>query len=69
MKVSLILILTLFSYSFILHGQSQIITGRVISEDFETMPGVSVTINDTVEVGRTDLNGFFQIEIPISENA
>jgi len=24
-------------------------------------------INDTVEVGRTDLNGFFQIDIPVSE--
>ena len=23
-------------------------------------------INDTVEVGRTDLNGFFQIDIPVS---
>lgn len=67
MKVSLILLLTLFFYSFILNGQSRTITGRVISEDFETMPGVSITINDTVDVGRTDLNGFFQIKIPISE--
>ncbi len=24
-------------------------------------------INDTVEVGRTDLKGFFQIDIPVSE--
>jgi len=24
-------------------------------------------INDTIEVGRTDLNGFFQIDIPVSE--
>ena len=24
-------------------------------------------INDTVEVGKTDLNGFFQIDIPVSE--
>jgi len=24
-------------------------------------------VNDTVEVGRTDMNGFFQIEFPISE--
>jgi hypothetical protein len=27
---------------------------------------VSIVINDTVEVGRTDLNGFFQIDMPIS---
>ena len=25
-------------------------------------------INDTVEVGRTDLHGFFQIDIPVSTN-
>jgi hypothetical protein len=30
------------------------------------MPGVSITINDTVKAGETDLNGFFQIEIPVS---
>ena len=24
-------------------------------------------INDTVEVGKTDINGFFQIEMPVSE--
>lgn len=27
---------------------------------------MSIEINDTVKVGRTDLNGFFQIDIPIS---
>jgi len=47
--------------------QYKTIKGRVISECFETIPGVSITINDTVEVGRTDLNGFFQIDIPVSE--
>ena len=67
MKVSIILILTLFFFNLSINGQSRTITGRVISEDFETMPGVSITINDTVEVGRTDLNGFFQIDIPVSE--
>jgi hypothetical protein len=38
----------------------------VISESLETVPGVSIRINDTVEVGQTDLNGFFQIGIPVS---
>jgi hypothetical protein len=49
-----------------LYSQNKTIKGRVISDFFETMPGVSIMINDTVEVGRTDLNGFFQIDIPIS---
>jgi hypothetical protein len=50
-----------------LYSQDKTIKGRVIAEDFEILPGVSIMIYDTVEVGRTDLNGFFQIDIPIFE--
>ena len=53
--------------TFSLHSQSKIIKGRVISDDFKAMPLASIMINDTVEVGRTDLNGFFQINIPVSK--
>jgi len=49
-----------------LYSQTKTIKGRVISDYFDILPGVSIMINDTVEVGRTDLNGFFQIDIPIS---
>lgn len=52
---------------FSLYSQTKTIKGRVIAEDFETLPGVFIMINDTVEVGRTDLKGFYQIDIPISE--
>lgn len=50
-----------------LHSQNKTIKGRVISEDLETLAGVSIMIKDSVEVGRTDIKGFFLIEIPISE--
>jgi hypothetical protein len=50
-----------------LYSQTKTIKGRVISEHFETIPQLSIMINDTVEVGRTDATGFFQIDIPISE--
>lgn len=49
-----------------LYSQNKTIKGRVISDFFETIPGVLIMINDTVEVGKTDLNGFFQINVPIS---
>jgi len=49
-----------------LYSQNKTIKGRVIDDNLETLPYVSILINDTVEVGRTDLNGFFQIHIPIS---
>lgn len=47
-------------------SQNNIIKGRVISEDLQIVPLVSIMINDMVEVGKTDHNGFFQIEIPDS---
>ena len=60
--------LVAFSLSFnIVYSQNKTIIGRVISEDFETLPMISIMINDTVEVGKTDLDGFFYIEIPISK--
>jgi hypothetical protein len=33
----------------------------------ETLPYLSILIHDTVQVGKTDLNGFFQVDIPASE--
>jgi len=56
-------------YGFSLNGiyaQSRIIKGVIINDYLENMPGVSITIDDTVEVGGTDLNGVFQISIPAS---
>ena len=50
----------------ILHAQNKLIKGRVVDDNLETLPYVSIVINDTVKTGRTDLNGFFQINIPIS---
>ncbi len=67
MKKLLIVFIVLCVSISNLYSQNKTIKGRVISEFFETMPGVSIMINDTVEVGRTDLNGFFQIDIPVSE--
>lgn len=66
MKKLLIIFIVLNVSTYSLYSQNKTINGRVISEFFETMPGVSIMINDTVEIGKTDLNGFFQIDIPIS---
>ena len=58
-------VISISTYS--IYSQTKTIKGRVIAEDLETMPGVSIMIKDTVEVGKTDMNGYFQIDIPISE--
>lgn len=49
-----------------LYAQNRTIKGRVIDENLENLPYVSIMIHDTLKVGKTDLNGFFQIEIPVS---
>jgi hypothetical protein len=67
MKKLLILFIILSVSACSLYSQNKTIKGRVISDDFETVPLASIMINDTIEVGRTDLNGFFQIDIPVSE--
>jgi len=48
-------------------SQNKTIKGRVIDNYLETLPYVTILINDTIVVGRTDLNGFFQISIPVFE--
>ena len=67
MKKLLILFIVFTSSICSLYSQSKTIKGRVIAEDFETLPQASIMINDTVEVGRTDLDGFFRLDIPASE--
>lgn len=66
MKKTLIIFIVLSVSTFGLYSQNKTIKGRVISNQFDILIGVSIMINDTVEVGRTDLNGYFQIDIPIS---
>lgn len=63
----ILITLILFSVStYSLYAQNKTIKGRVIDDNLETLPYVTIMINDTVKVGRTDLNGFFHIEIPVS---
>ena len=66
MKKLIIIFIVLGVSTSSLYSQNKTIKGRVISEFFDTMSFVSIKINDTVEVGKTDLNGFFQIDVPVS---
>ncbi len=49
-----------------LYSQNKPVRGKVISEDLETLSFVLIMIDDTVEVGRTNLDGFFEINIPVT---
>lgn len=69
MQIDKLLILLLIS-GFVTgrgYSQNRTIKGKVVDNHaFQSLGYVSIVINDTVEVGRTDLGGFFQIEIPVS---
>lgn len=45
------------------YGQ-KIITGRVIDEDLEAMPFVRVLVSDTLFLGETNLEGYFEVSVP-----
>jgi hypothetical protein len=66
MKKLLMIFIVLCVSFFSIYSQDKTIKGRVITEDLEAMPYTLIVINDTVEVGKSDLNGFFQIVIPVS---
>lgn len=68
MKVLLILFVFLSCPTVCLYSQDKTIKGRVIAEDLGIVPFASIMIYDSVEIGKTDINGFFQIQIPISLN-
>jgi len=62
----ILIIIVLIGATCSLYSQNKTIKGRVIDDDLETLSYVQIVINDTVKVGRTDLNGFSQIDIPFS---
>lgn len=51
-----------------LYCQNKTIKGRIVDEQLEFLPMVSIFNNLNVEVGKADMNGFFEIVIPVSEN-
>ena len=42
------------------------IRGRVIDDRLGTLPYFPIRINDTIVVGKTDSDGAFQIDVPVS---
>ncbi|MEO6722605.1 MAG: hypothetical protein ABIN67_19705 [Ferruginibacter sp.] len=69
MKKLVILFIVLSISTYSLYSQNKTIKGRVIdNHQLGNLGYVAIVTNDTVEVGRTDISGFFQIDIPISMN-
>ncbi|MVO09474.1 hypothetical protein GOQ30_09925 [Flavobacterium sp. TP390] len=63
-----ILIILLFKIAIgCVFAQNKTITGRIISDSFDPLSEVSLMTQDSVQIGKTNKNGFFEIEIPLSE--
>jgi hypothetical protein len=62
LKFKTIIFTSFFFCLFATFGQQKII-GRVIGEDLEIGVGVKIFDKDTTEIGKTDLNGYFEIEL------
>jgi hypothetical protein len=48
--------------------QNKLINGRVIDETLEFIPMAIILNSENIEIGKTDLEGYFKIEIPIDEH-
>ena len=68
MKKFIILFILFTGSIFNSYSQNKTIEGRVISDQMENLPGVFIMIEDSIKVGRTDLNGSFKIDLPLSVN-
>lgn len=66
-KLIITCIIFLFANGSI-YSQEKLVKGRLISESLEILPFASILINDTSEVGKTDVNGYFQINIPVLQH-
>lgn len=64
MKITTILTSILLVLNLSLSGQTRMIQGRIIAEDFEELPKVRILNADSLLFGETDLNGFFKITVP-----
>ncbi|NBW36191.1 MAG: hypothetical protein EBR30_14455 [Cytophagia bacterium] len=64
-----IFILIFITISYPVNAQTRTITGKVIDEYFDDLPGVHIQNSDTIQLGTTDINGEFEIEIPINTDS
>jgi hypothetical protein len=51
------------------HSQgSKTLTGRILSEELEGLAMSSIYAQDDTVIGKTDMAGYFKIDVPISDN-
>lgn len=62
------LISLFFLFSVITAYGQRTIKGRIIDGNIGTLPAVGVYDHDTIQLGKTDLDGYFEIKVPKGTN-
>ena len=44
------------------------LTGRILSDQLETVPRADICAQDTTVIGTTDMDGYFKIDVPANTN-
>jgi hypothetical protein len=63
LRIKSTIFITLFFCFYSTFGQRNL-SGRVIDEYLESAIGITIFDKDTIEIGKSDLNGYFKIELP-----
>jgi len=62
LRLKTTIFISFFFCLFTIYGQQQI-TGRVIGEDLEALPGIIIFDKDTTEIAKSNFNGYFKFEL------
>ncbi|SNQ45042.1 peptidase associated/transthyretin-like domain-containing protein [Cellulophaga lytica] len=63
MKFKTTFFISLFLCFFSVYGQ-RTLTGKTINQFFESAIGITIFDKDTIKIGQSDLNGYFEIKLP-----
>jgi TonB-dependent starch-binding outer membrane protein SusC len=63
-KLTVLLVLLLFTGMQVVFAQQRAVTGRVATADNTPLPGVTVVVKGTTTGTATDANGGFSISVP-----
>jgi hypothetical protein len=51
------------------HAQhTQTLTGRILGDDLKGVPMADIRTRDTTVIGKTDLDGYFKLDVPVNTN-
>jgi hypothetical protein len=61
-------LLTFLLTTFLAHGQTRTITGKILYDELSPAYEAIILTSDTVQLGKTDKNGDFKIDVPAGIN-